>query len=126
MSSINYNDICSKLKCYGIEVNDADVGVIELISEGVEKYIINFCNISFMPAELYYVAVDMCCGTYIKNKMSAGQIESISQGVVSSIKEGDVSVDFRQGSSQAEILKEIANKLTERKGELECFRKLKW
>jgi hypothetical protein len=126
MSCINNNDVIKRLENFGISVNDSDLTAIELITNGTEQYILNYCNISKIPTELYYTAVDMCCGTFLKTKVSTGEVDGFSNGSVSSITEGDVSIGFREGTSGTEVFMDVLDKLTNKKGELECFRKLRW
>ncbi len=126
MSSIGVKDITDRLLGFGIQVKDSDITIIELVCEGVEEHILNYCNISSIPPELYYTAVDMCCGTFLKTKASTGELEALAQGAVSSLTEGDVSIGFREGTSTAEVFNDVINRLSNKKGELECFRKLRW
>lgn len=123
MSFINAKSVMQRLECFGISADDSDLTSIELIINGTEEYIMNYCNISSIPIELYNTAVDMCCGTFLRTKLSADKLEN---GDVSSIKEGDVTISFMEGTGSTETLKEIIVGLIDRRNELECFRKLKW
>lgn len=127
MNCIALTDVIDRLKGFGIDVKDSDISTIELIMVGTQQYIYNYCNISSLPPQLYFTAVDMCCGTFLKTKYSIGDIDFLDcNGDISSIKEGDVSLSFREGSSSSDVFKTLIDKLLNKKDELECFRKLKW
>lgn len=127
MRCINSNDVITRLKDFGVTVNDSDLSTIELIINGTEEYIKNFCNITVIPVELHYTAVDMCCGTYLKTKSSIGELEVMDpEGDVASITEGDVSISYKSGTSSSTIMKDTIDRLCNKKGELIPFRKLRW
>lgn len=127
MSLVSTKSIEDKLQIYGIDIEDNDRTHIELIIEGVEEYVKNYCNIYDIPYELYNTIVDMCCGTYLKARLSLGTLDFVdSKGAISSITEGDVSLGFREGTGSSEILKTTIDTMLDKKGVLECFRKMKW
>lgn len=123
MSLINSKSVIDRLTGFGIDVKDSDMTVLELIINGTEEHIKNFCNIDEIPIELYNTAVDMCCGAFIKTKESIGDIDT---GAVSSVTEGDFSVTFSENSGKAASLRDIIDRLTDKNEELLCFRKLRW
>lgn len=127
MSFISVQSVADRLEDFGVILKDSDITTVELSIAGTEEYIKNYCNISVIPTELYNTAVDICCGTFLKTKSSIGALEFVSEnGAVSSITEGDVSVGFREGTGSGEIFKELISGLINKRGELECFRKLRW
>lgn len=125
MSFINAESVVKRLESLGAAADDRDVTSIELIINGIEEYIMNYCNISCLPSELYNAAVDMCCGAFLKTKQSLGELRSVN-GEVSSVKEGDITISFNEEASGAKALGEIIEGLMDKRSELECFRKLKW
>ncbi len=127
MSFINAESVAERLECFGVSTDEKDLTSIELIINGTEEYIMNYCNISSIPIELYNAAVDMCCGTFLRTKQSIGELEVInSNGDVSSVKEGDVTLCFKDGTGSGKAFDEIVDSLIDKRNELECFRKLKW
>lgn len=124
MSFINAKDVEQKLGSFGVVVGQSDRTILELTINAVEEYIQNYCNLDSIPQELYYTAVDICCGTFLKTQVSING--NALNGAVSSITEGDVSIGFREGTSSTEMMNNLINNLINKKGELECYRKLKW
>ena len=61
--------------------------IISYIIEDVSQYILNYCNLKFIPAELFFTFVNMCVYKYkyITNSYNSN---------VKSITEGDVSISF--------------------------------
>ncbi|MDO4301552.1 MAG: hypothetical protein Q4D26_09215 [Clostridia bacterium] len=130
--TIDSKDVVERLSTLGYNLNDGDIVTLQLAINGVEQYIKNFCNITEIPAELYYVAVDMAAGTLLKTKQSIGVnvCESIdySTAGISSIKEGDLTINFStsDSNSTANMFSALLKKLCNRDAELAAFRKLRW
>ncbi len=130
--TIDSKDVVERLSTLGYNLNEGDIVTLQLAINGVEQYIKNFCNISEIPEELYYVAVDMTAGTLLKTKQSIGinVSESIdfSNTGISSIKEGDVTVNFSTGDSNSTVnlFSALLKRLCNRDAELLAFRKLRW
>ena len=120
-------DVTEKLKSLGYNVNDSDLVLIQFAINGTEQYIKNFCNITVIPPELYFVAVDMAAGTLLKTKSSVGEnvCDSIdfNAGRISNISEGDTSDNNTSAASRYITL---LDKLCNRDAELIAFRKLRW
>ena len=132
LMTIDSKDVVERLSTLGYNLNEGDIVTLQLAINGVEQYIKNFCNISEIPEELYYVAVDMTAGTLLKTKQSIGinVSESIdfSNTGISSIKEGDVTVNFSTGDSNSTVnlFSALLKRLCNRDAELLAFRKLRW
>lgn len=130
--SIKNDDVVKRLKSLGYVVLDSDTILIEFAINGTEQYIKNFCNIAIIPAELYYVAVDMAAGTLLKTKSSLGESVcdniDFEAGRVNSITEGDVNISYGYDSNTSNAAKYTAllDKLCNRDAELVTFRRLRW
>lgn len=130
--TIDSKDVVERLNTLGYNLNEGDIVTLQFAINGTEQYIKNFCNISEIPKELYYVAVDMAAGTLLKTKQSIGVnvCENIdySAAGVSSIKEGDLTIDFSTGDKNSTInmFNALLDKLCKRDKELIAFRKLRW
>ncbi len=129
---IKKDDVILRLQALGYNIDEGDNVALEYVINGTEQYIKNFCNISEIPDELYYVAVDMAAGTMLKTKHSIGinvckniDFESDS---IKSITEGDVSVTYNSDSvnSAAAKYNALLDKLCKRDKDLIAFRKVRW
>lgn len=130
--NIKKDDVVKRLNSLGYVVLDSDTILIEFAINGIEQYIKNFCNITEIPTELYYVAVDMAAGTLLKTKSSIGESVcdniDFEAGRVNSITEGDVSISYGYDGNTSNAAKYAAllDKLCNRDAELVTFRKLRW
>lgn len=130
--NIRSEDVVLRLSTLGYDLNEGDTVTLQFAINGTEQYIKNFCNITEIPSELYYVAVDMAAGTLLKTKQSIGVDVSdsidFSNTGVSSIKEGDVTVEFSTGDSNSTVnlFNALLDRLCKRDNELLAFRKVRW
>jgi len=128
---IDITDVVTKLDMFGYTIQESDSGTLRLAAHSVVRYIKNFCNIKEVPSELYYTAVEMTAGVFLKTKLSIG--EKVNSLIdfdlcnVSSIAEGDVSVSFGsdKNNSTNRYIAFIDN-LCNKDKELVKFRKLRW
>lgn len=129
--------ILRRLKSLGYKTTESDDYTIAFCIGKVEEYIKNFCNISELPDGLYHTAVDMVCGEFMRDKLSTGGLNLdgggtiIAGGKITEIKEGDTTVKFSStsssgGSSSTGTIEDLIDKLTQRDGDLMCYRKIKW
>lgn len=130
--TIDSKDVVERLNTLGYNLNEGDIVTLQFAINGTEQYIKKFCNISEIPNELYYVAVDMAAGTLLKTKQSIGvdTLEGIDldSDNIKSITEGDVSVTYNSDSSNSATARynALLDKLCNRKDELIPFRKMRW
>lgn len=124
---LNPDDVISRLKGLGYNVSDEDSDKIDISIRDTEEYIHNFCNISYIPLELYNTALDICCGSFLKLKNSIGELEGYSLGgALESITEGDISISYTSSISPDVLFDELIKRLMEKDRELISFRRLKW
>ncbi len=132
LMNIESKDVVERLSTLGYNLNDGDIVTLQLAINSAEQYIKNFCNITEIPAELYYVAVDMAAGTLLKTKQSLGinvcENLNYSAAGISSIAEGDLTINFSTGDKNSTInmFNTLLNNLCNRDKELVAFRKLRW
>ena len=107
-----------RLFAYGIESFETDI-IKECLEES-EAFIKNFCNIEEICEALHYLVIDIAVGLCIEFYINKGLIYN---QFASSIKEGDVTINF-EGS--VEQMKNVAKNLKDRKKELSAFRKIRW
>lgn len=127
---IKKDDVILRLKSLGYNIDEGDNVTLEFAVNGTEQYIKNFCNITEIPAELYYVAVDMAAGTLLKTKQATGfnvcENLDFESDNIKSITEGDVSITYSESNSAAARYSTLLDKLCNRKNELIPFRKVRW
>ncbi len=118
------------LDALGYKCAKADGGLLRCCVELAENHVINFCHIAAVPDELVPLTARRVVGEFLrmKNGMGTLDIEALDlSGAVTQIKEGDISVSFGNGSSDIDKLGRLLNALlNDSKGELICYRKLKW
>lgn len=128
---IKSEDIIKRLLTFGYtDSNKHDATLIEFISQKVENHIKTSCNITSIPDELYNIAVDRVCGEFLFTKKQTGQLtigDVDLTGAITSIKEGDVSVNFDANTSEEAMFKQMVDYLmTKGEGDFVCYRKIKW
>ena len=83
----------------------------------VEQYIKNYCNITKVPQELYFVWANMAADLLRYNP------DAETSGKVSSISEGDTSVSF----AKEDAIRVYLNQLQlDYRQQLQSFRKVRW
>lgn len=95
-----------------------------------ELDILNYCHIDIIPSTLYLMLCDRACGKYLYVRKQSGKLEIADldlTGALTSLKEGDVSISFASGGSDAERLEALLKLMMDAgRGELACYRKIKW
>lgn len=127
---IKKDDVILRLQTLGYNIDEGDNVALVYVINGTEQYIKNFCNISEIPDELYYAAVDMAAGKMLKTKFSTGTdtcegIDFDADGI-KSITEGDISVTYSDGGGSLSRYEKLIDSLLSRKSELIKYRKLRW
>ena len=123
---------------FGIEVKD-DTMLIRHIIGRTEDLIHNFCHRSDIPDGAVHPAIEYVCGHYLLNKINTGTLTDDDGNPLyefarpeSSVKMGDVSINFESGYGSLEGdngLLALANEMADEKRlklELAHFRKVKW
>lgn len=130
LSESFFEAVLKRLESFGYEMTNEDNWMIQFASEKVANNIKNRCNVSSIPDGLFHIAVDMTCGEFLLAMKQMGKLNLSDldlNGAITSIKEGDVQVNFANGQSDEEKLNSFLNYLLHGKdGELVCYRKLKW
>ena len=130
LSESFYESVLKRLVSFGYNLEEDDAWVICFAMQKVESHINNSCNTTSVPVGLYNIAVDMVCGEFLFAKKQTGKLELEHldlDGVIESIKEGDVTIQFASGASDEEKFNSFLNYLLHnREGDFVCYRKLKW
>ncbi len=127
---VSVEDVIERLKWLGYEAVDEDEAQIEYAIESAELYIKNYCNICEITDEIYWVEVDIAAGRFLRERLAAGDdvcssIDLSSQDV-KSISEGDVSVTYKDSSSQTEMYSEYIEGLCDKDDVLAPYKRLRW
>ena len=125
-----FNAVLQRLVSLGYTLKENDDWILCFAMQNVENHIKNSCNITSIPEGLFHVAVDMVCGEFLSTKKQTGQLDIGNldlNGVITSISEGDTSIQFAQGASDEERFNQLLNHLIHKgEGEFVCYRKIKW
>lgn len=98
-------DVINRIKWIGYKFEEADEWSLEFLIERVTEVILREINHQEIPGSLYWSAVDMVCGEFLREKAaSAGGVESLESfnldGAVKRIQVGDTSTEFAAGSGE--------------------------
>lgn len=124
-------DVISRLESFGYTVTDGDSWMIGFAVQKVESSIKNECNVTLIPDGLYKVAVDMVCGEFLFTKKSTGKLEGFNlDSALKSVQAGDTNVTFAVGQGSKTPEQRLDTLLSylvgNGRGELACYRKIKW
>lgn len=100
---LNEIDVLNKLKMLlGVTGEDKDM-LLQFALDDTKAAILNYCNLTFIPKGLETIWLKMAIEFYGASDSGTGGINvgSNTSGQVSSIKEGDVTVQFAAGSSHS-------------------------
>lgn len=130
LSESFYEAVLKRLVSFGYNLEEDDGWVICFAIQKVENHIKNSCNTTSVPDGLFNVAVDMVCGEFLFAKKQTGKLELTDldlNGAITSIKEGDIQVNFGNGTSDEEKFNSFLNYLLHNgEGDFVCYRKMKW
>ena len=125
-----YEAVLKRLVSFGYYLKEDDSWMICFAIQKTENHIKNSCNTTSVPDGLFNVAVDMVCGEFLFTMKQTGKLTLTDldlDGAVTSISEGDTSVQFASGSSDEDKFNSFLNYLLHNKeGDFACYRKLKW
>lgn len=126
---MDINEVIERLKQLGYTPQNADNPAIVFAICHTESYIKNTCNVSAVPDELIYTAIDMACGEFLGAKLACGSLDGYSvkgDRLIKSTTVGDTSVTYQDGKDSITRLAELITKLQSKDSELISFRKLRW
>ena len=125
-----FTSVLKRLVSFSYFLKEDDSWAICFAIQKVENHIKNSCNTTSVPDELFNAAVDQVCGEFLFTKKQTGQLKIAElnlNGVITSIHEGDVTVQFANGTSDEEKFNQLLNYLLHSgEGDFVCCRTLKW
>lgn len=117
--------VITRLSGFGVNVTEADDLLLAYVISKIERDVKNFCNISEVPEDLYYVWSDAVCADFLRSKLSSGTLENISS-IVKSISEGDTTINFSENSTPEGQLLTCISTMDLNLSDLIRYRKLVW
>jgi hypothetical protein len=132
---IELRDVTNRLGSLGYTFTiNTDTIVTEFCIAKVTEFITTFCNLSALPEQLKYHAIDMVCGEFLKVKKNSGQLNEKSgfdmTPVIKSITEGDTSYTYAIGdgtlTTEQKLDKLINHLIDNAKKQLTAYRRLRW
>ena len=122
--------VLKRLDSFGCVPTENDAFMIAFSMQKVENSIKNDCNTSNIPQNLINIAVDMICGEVLSVKYRTGQLELSSldlNGAIAAVTVGGASVSFDNNTSDAGKFDVLISLLANNgRGELACYRSIKW
>lgn len=116
-------DIRERLVQLGAEVGEEDEAAVLFAENKTAEHIKNVCNLDYIPEELEYLAVDMACGEYLRDRLLSGVMGDFdTAGALKAITEGDVRVEYDGGDSLEALLEFLGRG----EADLYRFRKICW
>ena len=95
-----------------------------------EQEVLDYCHINEMPKSLYPMLCDRSCGQFLYGIKQSGRLEVEGiylSGILTSLSEGDVKVEFDKGASDEARLDALLGALMgSGKEQLACYRKLRF
>ena len=120
--------VLKRLDSFGFTPTENDIYVIGFSVQKIENSIKNDCNITEIPEGLECTSVDMICGEILDTLYRTGKLNLSSldlNGAVASVSAGDTSVSFDNNTSDVGKFNILLQLLCGR-GELACYRAIKW
>ena len=122
-----------RLEGFGYKLKAGDKAVLKFAVEKVTNTIKNECNVSMVPDGLMNIAVDMAAGEFLgaKKAFSAAEIEGLNLEIaVKQIQVGDTNTVFAVGEGSLPRVQGfdlfVEHLLNYGRGELACYRKIRW
>lgn len=123
---VTSKQVANNLKLLGYNIPDGENEILEVLIDEVRDYILNYCNIKEVPAELNSCWVSLVCQKYLQNKLALGDMEGVENGNISSISEGETSISYDNSNSSVARMQKLIDKLGKVENQLIGFRKVKW
>ncbi len=122
-----------RLEGFGYKLKAGDKAVLKFAVEKVTNTIKNECNVSAVPDGLINIAVDMAAGEFLgtKKAFSPADIAELNLEIaVKQIQVGDTSTVFAVGEGSLTPEQRfdlfVEHLLNYGRGELACYRKIRW
>lgn len=123
-----YTGVILRLEELGYSVQEDDVWMLCFAIQKVENKINTDCNITTIPDEFTQNAIDMVCGEFLFMKQQTGKLGEnfVVETGLKKVAVGDTTVEFGGSGNTQSVDVLIATLRNSGKGDLSCFRKLRW
>lgn len=119
--------VIARLADMGYMVSEDDDSALTFLIGKTEEYIMNYCNIDAVPAELEHAETDAIAAEFLSNKAMYGGLDDtgLKLGRVTSVTEGDTSVSYADdGALTVNAWYEASRRALEL--DMLPFRRLRW
>ena len=130
-----YEAVVSRLAMLGYQATEQDKPAIDYLTGKCRVELLASIHRKDVPDGLIYTLVDMVAGSFLQNKLAAGNLGiegmDFSAAAAKSITEGDVSITFASASDgtstpEARFLATLDGMVHPTEKILGAFRRLKW
>lgn len=120
--------VVDRIESFRYVLKEGDSFIIYFNIQKVINNIRNTCNTTSIPDGLIYVAVDMVCGEFLFNKKQTNSLgdEFDLDSALETVKLGDANVSFTGSTDEQKLNMLIDHLVNTGKGELICYRRIKW
>lgn len=123
--------VCRRLEAAGYSAWDkAGPFNLAFSIRKAETEVLDYCHIDTVPEKLYMMLCDRACGQYLYALKQSGKLELGGvdlSGILTSLSEGDVKVDFDKGASDEARLDALLEKMMNAgKDQLQCYRRVRF
>lgn len=126
-------DVKTRLHSLGYTLKDGDEALLSFSIQKAENTVKNECNITAVPSELLCTAVDIAVGEFLQAKKTFAPQDITSLDLdfaVKQIQTGNTSTTFAVGegnlTSEQRLDNLISFLINSKRGELLCFRRIRW
>lgn len=119
-------EIYDRLVSLGVTPVVADAYIIGYAINSVKNHVCTIINNDVIDDRLHEAVIDSICGTILRDKHTFGSLDldALNMDGVSSIREGDVTINFTEKGSSS-VMNQIESMIN-KDGEFLCYRKLRW
>ena len=116
-----------QLKILNYKIKEDDESVIKFLIDKYTQQIMYICGLQGLIKPLEYVIVDKVCADFLRTKIALGEdVGTLISTNATSIKMGDVSVNFPENSSKEAKVNLLLEKLERKDFDYSPYSKMRW
>jgi hypothetical protein len=98
---VTIENVVERLKQLSYQATEEDTSQVEFELRKTINYVMNYCNIDFIPEIVEPRIVDRVCGDFLYYKKNSGSLNGFNyDAVIKSIKEGDTQIQYAVGQGE--------------------------